>query len=187
MTFNELRNCILMMYHYPDLASATEWSCYLGNLLQPIRNTRQIWAVKCHQYGISELVHQTSFRRKTSGGLAIWWLFSQAASEHDRGCNSYQHNALCSHFWSFTLYWCPFVFVLLLTQHFRHYNLRTSHESKNDKSYNESPQVWTLALSSYLIYRQNMKDKTYLAPKHHFKKEIGCKSTKRWIRISFCG
>ena len=60
-----------MMYHYPDLASATEWSCYLGNLLQPIRNTRQIWAVKCHQYGISELVHQTSFRRKTSGGLAI--------------------------------------------------------------------------------------------------------------------
>ena len=134
--------------------------------------------MKCHQYGISSLVHQTSFRRKTGTGLAKGWLFSAAASEHDRGCNSYQHNALCSHFLSFTLYWCPFIFVLLLTQHFRHYNLRTSHESKNDNSYNKPPQFGTFAIPSHLIHRQNIKDKTSLAPKHHFKKEIGCKRTK---------
>ena len=27
MTWNELRYCILMMYRYPDLASASDWSC----------------------------------------------------------------------------------------------------------------------------------------------------------------
>ena len=52
----------LMTYHYPDLGSAFDWSRRLGNLLQPIRSTTQIWVVTRHQYGISALVSLTSFR-----------------------------------------------------------------------------------------------------------------------------
>ena len=42
---NERRNSILMTRHYPDLGSASHWSCRVGNLLQPVRSTTQIWAV----------------------------------------------------------------------------------------------------------------------------------------------
>ena len=49
------------------------------NLLHPIRRTTQIRVVTRHQYGISALVSQTSFRRETSGGVANCRLFSQAA------------------------------------------------------------------------------------------------------------
>ena len=45
-----------MTRHYPDQGSASDWSCRLGDLLQPIRSTTQIWVVTCHQYGISALV-----------------------------------------------------------------------------------------------------------------------------------
>ena len=69
---------VLMTRHYPDLGSASDWSCRLWNLLQPIRNTTQIWVVIRHQYGISVLVSQTSFRRETVGGVAKCRLFSQA-------------------------------------------------------------------------------------------------------------
>ena len=34
-----------MTRHYPDLGSASDWSCRLGNLIQPIRSTTQIWVV----------------------------------------------------------------------------------------------------------------------------------------------
>ena len=40
----------------PELESASDWSCRVGNLLQPIRSTTLIWAVMRHQYGISALV-----------------------------------------------------------------------------------------------------------------------------------
>ena len=53
---NKCRNSILMMHHYQDLGSASDWSCYMGNLLQPITSTTQIWVVMHHQYGISVLV-----------------------------------------------------------------------------------------------------------------------------------
>ena len=36
---NKHRNSILMMINYPDLISASDWSCRLGNLIQPIRST----------------------------------------------------------------------------------------------------------------------------------------------------
>ena len=42
--------------HYPDLGSASDWSCRLGNLIQPITSTTQIWVVTRHQYGIFALV-----------------------------------------------------------------------------------------------------------------------------------
>ena len=67
-----------MTLHYPDLGSTSDWLCRLWNLLQPIRNTTQMWAVTRHQYGISVLVSQTSFRRETVGGIAKCRLFSQA-------------------------------------------------------------------------------------------------------------
>ena len=34
-----------MTRHYPDLGSASHWSCRVGNLLQPIRSTTQIWVI----------------------------------------------------------------------------------------------------------------------------------------------
>ena len=66
---NERRNSILMTYHYPDLGSASDWLCRVGNLLQPIRSSTQIWVVTRHLYGISVLIFQTSFCGETSGGV----------------------------------------------------------------------------------------------------------------------
>ena len=42
---NESRNSILMTRHYPDLGRASDWSCRVRNLIQPIRSTTQIWIV----------------------------------------------------------------------------------------------------------------------------------------------
>ena len=67
-----------MTCHYPDLGGASDWLCRVGNLIQPIRSTTQIWVVTRHQYGISALVSQTSFRGETSGSVAKCRLFSQA-------------------------------------------------------------------------------------------------------------
>ena len=58
---NERRNSILMTPHYPDLCSAFDWSCRVGNLIQPIRSTTQIWVMRRHQYWFSALISQTSF------------------------------------------------------------------------------------------------------------------------------
>ena len=43
------------------------WSYSVGNLIQPIRSTTQIWVVTRHQNGISALVSETSFSGETSG------------------------------------------------------------------------------------------------------------------------
>ena len=69
-------NSILMTRHYPDLGTASDWSYREGKLLQPIWGTTQIKAVTHHQYGISALVSQTSFRGETSGGVLKCRLFS---------------------------------------------------------------------------------------------------------------
>ena len=76
---NEPRNSILMTRHYPDLSSASDWSCRVGNLIQPIRSTTLIWVVTRHQYGISALVPPKLFRGESSFGVAFECpLFSQA-------------------------------------------------------------------------------------------------------------
>ena len=67
-----------MTHLYPDLGGASDWSCHMGNLIQPIRSTTQIWKVMHHQYGISALVSRTKFGRETRGSFAKCWLFSQA-------------------------------------------------------------------------------------------------------------
>ena len=53
-----------------DLGSCSDWSCRVGNLLQPIRTTSQIGVVTHHQYGISALISQTLFRGETTGGVS---------------------------------------------------------------------------------------------------------------------
>ena len=75
---NERRNSLLMTRHSPDLVSASDWLCGVGNLIQAIRGTTQIWGLTRHQYGIFVLVSQTSFGGKTSGSVAKCRLFSQA-------------------------------------------------------------------------------------------------------------
>ena len=60
----------LMTRHYRDMGNSSDWSCHGGNLPQPIRSTTQIWVVTRHQYGISALVPQTSFRGEASGDVA---------------------------------------------------------------------------------------------------------------------
>ena len=75
---NEHRNSMLMTCHYPDLSSASDWSCHVRNLLQPIRSTNQIWVVPRHRNGISSLVSQMSFCGETSSGVAKCQLSSQA-------------------------------------------------------------------------------------------------------------
>ena len=53
-----------MTCHYPGLRSASDWLGRKNILLQPIRSTTQIWVMTGHQYIISALVADTSFRRK---------------------------------------------------------------------------------------------------------------------------
>ena len=55
----------------------SDWLCRVGNLIQPIRSTTQIWRVTHHQHGISVLVSQTSFGGETSGSVDKCLLFSQ--------------------------------------------------------------------------------------------------------------
>ena len=69
-----------MTRHYPDLGSASDWSCRVGNLIQPIRSTIQIWVMTGHQYGISTLVSQMPFGEETSGSVDKSRLLSQANS-----------------------------------------------------------------------------------------------------------
>ena len=66
-----------MASHYPDLGSASDWLKQISRAAQPIRRTTKIWVVKRHQYGISALVSQTSFREEASGGSAKSRLFSE--------------------------------------------------------------------------------------------------------------
>ena len=51
------------------VGGASNWLCHMGNLIQPIRSTTQIWVVTRHQYGISVLISQTSFGGETSGSV----------------------------------------------------------------------------------------------------------------------
>ena len=67
---NKRRHSILMTSHYPDLGSASDWLKQISLAARPIRSTTQIWLVTRHQYGISALVPETSFRRETSSGVA---------------------------------------------------------------------------------------------------------------------
>ena len=66
---NDCRNLILMMPHYTDLRSASDWLVEANFHPTIIRSTIQIWVVTCHQCGISVLLPQMSFSRETRGGI----------------------------------------------------------------------------------------------------------------------
>ena len=59
---NKHGNSMLMTPHYPDPGTASDWLKQISHAVWPIRSTTQIWIVIRHQYGISALVSQTSFR-----------------------------------------------------------------------------------------------------------------------------
>ena len=75
---NEHKNSILMMCHYPDLDSASDWPKQIFHAARPIRSTPQICLMMCHQYGIPVLVSHMSFCAETNGGVAKCRQFSQA-------------------------------------------------------------------------------------------------------------
>ena len=66
-----------MTNHYPDLGSASDWSCCFGNLLKIIR--RPDLGSKGHQYGISEVIPQMSLGGETSDGTSTMSAVSQAS------------------------------------------------------------------------------------------------------------
>ena len=96
-----MQNSMLMMCHYPNLGNACDWLCRKGNLLQSIKSTTQIWVVVCHQYEISAVVAQMSFREETSDGVAKFGLFSQAsffanvALQDKQVKNAYSRDTTC--------------------------------------------------------------------------------------------
>jgi len=67
---NESRNSMLMMHHYLDLGSASDRSCHVGNLLQPMKSATSILVVTPHQYGNSAVVSQKSFPGETTSAIA---------------------------------------------------------------------------------------------------------------------
>ena len=76
------RNPILMMCHYPDLGSASHWSCFEGNLLPSTKHKHYLIMVSDMSSvlsGIAAVIPQTSFCRETSDGFAKCQLFSQAS------------------------------------------------------------------------------------------------------------
>ena len=64
-----------------DLDSVSDWLKQIFFATRPIRSTTQIWVVTRHQYGISALVSQTSFRGETSGSVPNCRLFSHAKTQ----------------------------------------------------------------------------------------------------------
>ena len=67
-----------MARHYPDLGYAFDLLKQISDAARPIRSSSQIWVVTRHQYGISTLVSQMSFRGETSGGAAKYRLCIKA-------------------------------------------------------------------------------------------------------------
>ena len=65
--------------HYPGLGIASDRLKWISLATRPIRSPTQIWVVTRHQYGISTVVAEMSFREETSGGITKWQLFSRAS------------------------------------------------------------------------------------------------------------
>ena len=101
---------MLMTCHYPDLGIASDWLKKISYAARPVRSTTQIWVVTRHQNGISVLVSQTSFHGETSGGVAKWWLFSQATRETGRETDVYTPS------WETLLFGCLFYAIFTIFQ-----------------------------------------------------------------------
>ena len=64
-----------------DLVNASDWSCFMGHLIEPIRSTNKIWVVMRPQHRISVLLPQTSFGGETGGRVTKCWLFPPHVSK----------------------------------------------------------------------------------------------------------
>ena len=82
---NERRNSILMTHHYPDMGTASDWSCSSWNVLQPIRSTSQIWVVTRHQKEFLRSFLKRLFAGKQLVPSRNVVLFSHANSFRERG------------------------------------------------------------------------------------------------------
>ena len=98
-----LRHCVLwyatsaefhiaITFHFPDLVSASAWLKQIFHAARPIRSITQIWVMTRHRYGFFALHSYTSFRRKTSCGVAKCRLFSQAISKGTLGSDNNDTN-----------------------------------------------------------------------------------------------
>ena len=73
------RNPILMVCHYPDLGSASDWLCRKGKWQFASTSPKQIWVVARHQCRISVIVPQMPFHEETwkgSGNLGCFLFLS---------------------------------------------------------------------------------------------------------------
>ena len=77
------------------MGSACDWLKQIFLATRLIRSLTQILVVIRHQYGISPLVPQTSFRGETSDGLAKYRQFFQAVKYHKCSFNNFH----CYHNW----------------------------------------------------------------------------------------
>ena len=64
-----------MMMMIMKLKHSSDWLKQVFLATRPIKSATQIWVVTVHQYGISSVVSQMSFRQETSGGVAKCPLF----------------------------------------------------------------------------------------------------------------
>ena len=75
--------------HYPDLGSASDWSCRERNLLQPIKSATHIWVVNViTEWNLWSRCSDVTSRR-TSGGVLKYWLFSQATLQGNHSLNEH--------------------------------------------------------------------------------------------------
>ena len=77
----DCRNSILMTWHYPDLASASDWLKPISP--RPIWSFTQIWLVTRHHYGISALVSPTSFPKRSNRELKGWFSLAHKHKHKD--------------------------------------------------------------------------------------------------------
>ena len=67
-----------MTRHYLDLGSASDWSYRVGNFLQPIKSTTQIWGSDTSSVWNFCARFSDVIRGETSGGVVKYRLFPQA-------------------------------------------------------------------------------------------------------------
>ena len=103
---NDCRNSHTDDLQYPDLCGASDWLKQSSITARPIRSTTQIWVVTRHQYRISAVVPQTSFRGE-SVGYFFKLLFKEQTSVNLASTASPQFHLLlpihCFPSWSVSL------------------------------------------------------------------------------------
>ena len=84
-----------MTRHYPDLGSASDWIKQIFSRGTTNQKHYPDLVVIRHQYGISVLVPQTSFRGKTSGGVGKGRLFFQPTKFYVWNLNFNTFSLMC--------------------------------------------------------------------------------------------